>query len=311
MATGDENPLIKALPPATDYLTYLTIVEYNLTTEKLPVLHRILQDTTLTSNIGWDLVQILLPLLPESQECLIDVAKLGNPREVILKVTELLDSVGREAEEDDGEEEEEEDVEEERPENGQDSSMLASVLHFTTLLRMLSILHRRIKTKQPSRFLTTSIEAILPAYARLGHSHSATKAVLSLMDSLSRATRPPLPPRISEPSVPLSNTEVSAPDPEASRTISEDDEEFLQNSLLQSFLTHVTETYIDSLPPVAEISGMAWSSRVYETLHPEKIVPFRKSVVSQFKENPHLRECDETIETLLVSFFALSGRGES
>ncbi|MCJ1249013.1 hypothetical protein MMC30_006234 [Trapelia coarctata] len=298
MATSDENPLIKALPPATDYLTYLTIVEYNLTKERLPVLHGILQDTELTSNIGWDLVQILLPLLPESEECLHVVAKLGNPREVILKATELLESVGKEAE--DYDEEKEEGRGKDGQETGPTSYMLPSVLQFTTLLRVISILHPRIKTKQPSRFLATTIEAILPAYARLGHSPSATQAVLSLMDSLSRANRPQLPPRVSESTVPLASTGESAPDPEASSTlIVDEDESLLQSSLLQSFLTHVTEIYVDSLPPVADSSGMAWSARVYEILHPEKIVPFRISVVSQFKENADLRERDETVLQLL------------
>ena len=85
-----DNLLLKALPPETDYLTYLTLLEYNLTVEQLPTLHDILQDTTLTANIGWDLVHLLLPFLPASQQCLQDVARLGNPREVVLKVTELL-----------------------------------------------------------------------------------------------------------------------------------------------------------------------------------------------------------------------------
>ena len=35
MAEADKslNPLLAALPPATDYITYLTIIEYNLTKE--------------------------------------------------------------------------------------------------------------------------------------------------------------------------------------------------------------------------------------------------------------------------------------
>ena len=39
-----ENPLLAALPPATDYMTYLTLVEYNLTEDNLPTLHQVLQD---------------------------------------------------------------------------------------------------------------------------------------------------------------------------------------------------------------------------------------------------------------------------
>lgn len=309
MATQEENPLIKALPPATDCITYLTIIEYNLTKEQLPLLHEILQDTELTSNIGWDLVQILLPLLPESEECLQDVAKLGNPREVILKVTELLEAVGKEEAEEDEEFDEEQETNEHDLEAGEALSVLPSVLQFTILLRMISILHPRIKTKQPSRFLATSIEAILPAYARLGHSPPATEAVLSLMDSLSRASRPQLPPRSSEPSVPLSSTEESAPDPEASSSPTSPGDEALQSSMLRSFLTHVIEIYIDSLPPVAESSGLAWSWRLYETLHPERMVPFRKSMLSQFNENSGLRERDETVRQLLVSPSGVPGRG--
>lgn len=314
MANGEENPLIKALPPATDYITYLTIVDYNLTKEQLPLLHEILQDTALTSNIGWDLVQILLPLLPESEECLQDVAKLGNPREVILKVTELLESVGKEeaeeAEEDDESEEEKEvDPNDDGQGVPQAQSLLPSVPQFTTLLRMISVLHPRIKTKQPSRFLATSIEAILPAYARLGHSPMATEAVLSLMDSLSSASRPQLPPRSRGPSIPLSSTEESAPDPEATSSPTSPEDDALQSSLLRSFLTHVMEIYVNSLPPVAESSGLAWSWRLYETLRPEKIVPFRKSVVSQFREDSDLRERDRTIRQLLVSSPGLLGRG--
>jgi hypothetical protein len=53
MADEDKtlNPLLAALPPATDYITYLTLIEYNLNEENLPVLHEVLQDTELTANI--------------------------------------------------------------------------------------------------------------------------------------------------------------------------------------------------------------------------------------------------------------------
>ena len=82
----DDNPIVKALPPETDYITYLTIVEYNLTKERLPSLHRVLQDSDLTINIGWDLVHLLLPLLPASKECLEDVARLFIFIDLLIKV---------------------------------------------------------------------------------------------------------------------------------------------------------------------------------------------------------------------------------
>ena len=65
--------------------------------DSLPILHQVLQDEKLTTNIGWDLVHLLVPLLPQSSQCLQDIARLGNPREVILKVTESLRLIDYEA----------------------------------------------------------------------------------------------------------------------------------------------------------------------------------------------------------------------
>jgi len=48
-----KNPFFELLPPTTDYVTYLTFIEHNLTEEHLPVLHQVLQDSELTINIGW------------------------------------------------------------------------------------------------------------------------------------------------------------------------------------------------------------------------------------------------------------------
>src|SRR5437667_1515073 len=87
--------ITESLPPVTDYLTYLTILESHLSVsplhpDLLPTLNRLLQaDENLTINIGWDLVAILLPL-PSAESCLLTIARTGNPREVILKVVEAL-----------------------------------------------------------------------------------------------------------------------------------------------------------------------------------------------------------------------------
>ena len=58
--TEDESPLITALPPQTDYISYLTIIEHYLSEDTLPILHKVLQDEKLTTNIGWDLVHLLV-----------------------------------------------------------------------------------------------------------------------------------------------------------------------------------------------------------------------------------------------------------
>ena len=313
-----ENPLLKALPPETDYLSYLTILEYNLSLEQLPTLHQVLQDTTLTANIGWDLVHLLLPFLPDSRLCLQDVARLGNPREVVLKVTELLEQLGTPPEdpaENEGDDEAEGDdsglqvsqtlkeghATTERAEDGRSSRGLgdnepapnksqtysdspSKVLQFATLLSMLQTLHPRIKTKYPSRFLSTSLQAILPAYASVAYDPEATEAIVALIKALSGTSRPKLPPRINSTSVLTQehNEPESAPDPEGNDGSIGSEEAELQTRLLQSFLTHAIEAYVESLPITEDIPGMAWSSRLQEKLHPEKNIPGRRTYSEMF-----------------------------
>src|SRR4051812_44398684 len=176
----DEHPLVASRPPVTDAITYLTIVEYNLSEDNLPVLHKVLQDPELTATIGWDLIHLLLPLLPASEECLQDIATKGNPRECVLKVTEalrLLEFEERQETEDeeDGAEEGEKKLKIPEIEVGQSSTSPGlprtilpplPVLKFEILLDVLATLHRRVKTKYPSRFLSTSLQAALVAFNR-------------------------------------------------------------------------------------------------------------------------------------------------
>ena len=323
LAADNENPLLKALPPETDYLSYLTILEYSLTPQQLPTLHDVLQDTTLTANIGWDLVHLLLPLLPASQQCLQDVARLGNPREVVLKVTELLEGLGEEEESDD--QEETEDIEEadiKEPEakhdathglQAQDGKSAESTTpaepskppskdaKFTALLDMLSILHPRIKTKYPSRFLSTSLQAVLPVYAQVARTTEATDAVLGFLKALSGTKRPKLPPRKSSAMLPTQAVPLSAPDPEGQDEVLGVEEKALQSRLLQSFLTYVAEAYMNSTARDEDVPGLAWSSRYQEEVHPEKIIPGRQTYGSLFKEEEHLHERDAITGHILVN----------
>src|ERR1700761_937473 len=92
--TSLQDPLWELRPPKMDMMTYLTYVEENVSKERLPILHEVLQtDQELAEAISWDLVSTLLPLLPESNTCLLDVATLGTPKEVILRVSECLRSI--------------------------------------------------------------------------------------------------------------------------------------------------------------------------------------------------------------------------
>lgn len=315
---NDSNPLIRALPPETDYLSYLTILEYNLTAEQLPTLHAILQDTTLTANIGWDLVHLLLPLLPASQQCLQDVARLGNPREVVLKVTELLEEIGNDESGIDEDLDQEEAEHDEDVSSGKRSESQAGQkneessapqkppstgMKFVALLEMLAILHPRIKTKHPTRFLTTSLQALLLAYSQSGWRE--TEAVLSFMKSLSGTKRPNLPPRKSSSritSVQMAQSQTSAPDPEGQSGDVAPGEDALQKRLLQSFLTYVTEAYLASTSRNGDdVPGMAWSCRFHEKMYPKMVVPRRITYTHLFTEPEVFHERDSILGQILVS----------
>lgn len=293
---ADTSKAIEALkesrPPATDRFTYLTIIEQFLTPEILPTLNGILQDANLTSEIGWDLVEMLVPL-PGSETCLETVARLGNPRECIIKVLEVLESLhvpgggeGLEGLETDGGEEEG---------NQQSVSAEEANRRFITLLGMLAILHRRIKTKYPSRFLATTLLAVYKMYQP---NQEQTASVLNLVHSLSgQRARPPLPQRKS--SVNVANPDQdgdaskNAPDPEAEQGDNLSEEEEVERRLLLSFTSCVLESFVNK-------NDMAWSRRLLEFYNPEKIVPGRKTATQAFREDQELQNRDAMAGKLVV-----------
>lgn len=307
---AEKNPLLEALPPATDYLSYLTIIEYNLNPESLPTLHQVLQDTKLTTNIGWDLVHLLVPLLPNSDECLQDIARLGNPREVILKVTEslrLIDFQGLEPDTDDDEPIAGEETTpayhpaKTAPVGSSDGKTTQAVetpaplplpvLQFTSLLSMLSTLHTRIKTQYPSRFLSTSLQAILVSFNNaVNHKEELISAIVQFVKSVSGSKRPHLPPRKSSTQILTAKIQASAPDPESDTAAKAPsaNEADIQKRLLQSFITHVFEDYMLSLTSDQDAPGLAWCSRLQEKLHPERTVPGKPSMTDKFTSDEEL-----------------------
>ncbi|MCV5111541.1 hypothetical protein OFM52_30260, partial [Escherichia coli] len=90
----------------------------------------------------------------------------GSPREVILKLLETLHLLSA----DDGYPSDDESEAGET--NGEKSVPFKQ--KFITLVNMLSILHKRIKTKYPSRFLATSLQTIYNTYRP---NHEMTAAV--------------------------------------------------------------------------------------------------------------------------------------
>jgi hypothetical protein len=284
MASDSITAIKDSVPPASDYLTYLTILESHLSPEILPTLNDILQDAELTQNIGWDLIQLLLPL-PGSDNCLTTIARLGNPREVALKATEALQLLDLDEAEDDDDEGKVKAV----------TAELTSIDKFCTLIDLLSILHPRIKTKYPSRFLSSSLMAILSAFRP---SNQATLAVISFVHTISGKKRPPLPGRRSSLSIHKvtdGTSGESAPDPEAQ---DEDPHEAaIQAKLLQSFVTHILEEYINS-------NTLEWAARLQESFDPTKVVTHKESekisLGEAFREQPELQTRDTIVGQLVV-----------
>jgi len=273
--------LEESKPPVTDVFSYLVIVKENLSPETLPTLFKIIQDATLTRYLGWDLVEMLIPV-PGSEDCLETVARLGNPREVILKTLEVMNKLDAEAEDEDAEKEIEPDQD---------------VVHkFITLVGMLGILHKRLEVKTPSRWLHETLQTMYHAYQP---TPEATAAVIAFVRTVAGQARPPLPTRKSSTTLSnpfqLTDSTKNAPDPEADNTENLDPiETQLMNRLLQAFITCIIEAYVNS-------HEMEWVSRLLELYHPKRLVPNRKTMLDQFKEDKNLLARDALIGQLAVS----------
>ncbi|OAA53403.1 putative protein family, YAP/Alf4/glomulin [Cordyceps fumosorosea ARSEF 2679] len=297
-ATTDDavNRLRDSKPPATDAATYLTIIEMSLTPQLLPELRDILDDVELTSEIGWDLVEMLIAV-PGSEPCLERVAHLGNPREVILKVLEVMEKITVGSEED-----------EQGEFDGKDSQgnsrkdQVPPTQQFVTLCGMLAVLHDRLRVKAPSRFLHTTLDTVYRSYDAA--SPDATAAVIALVRSLSGQKRPPLPTRKS--STVISRTSSfqpgdasrSAPDPEGGQVAAgsggqDAGEPALVQRLLQVFVTCVLEAFVNA-------NALEWSTRLLEFTYPERIVLGRMTQMQAFKDVDELQARDSLIGQLVA-----------
>ncbi|KAK5664001.1 hypothetical protein OQA88_214 [Cercophora sp. LCS_1] len=275
-----------ARPPVTDPFAYLVILEANLSVGVLPTLKEILQDGDLTKQIGWDLVFALVNL-PGSQDCLETIARLGNPREVILKVLESLQLLWEASQPDDDETLNEE----------KSTSEVPWEQKFVTLLGMLQILHKRLRTKHPSRFIAQTLKTVLDTYSP---GPEQTAAIINLVHSLSGARRPALPSRKSSINVANPDQEgdasKNAPDPEADVNnggSSDPNELALQQRLLLSFATCVLETYTEN-------HTMAWATRLSEFYYPEKMVTRKVPITRRYKEEQALLEADAAVGQLVA-----------
>ncbi|KAG6041536.1 hypothetical protein E4U41_003696 [Claviceps citrina] len=254
--------LRESRPPATDKFTYLTIIDKSLSSDILPTLQEILQDVELTGDIGWDLVEMLISVRG-SEGCLESIARLGNPREVILKVLQVMETTAGEGE-------------------GEDGSV--GNRYFVTLCGMLGILHKRLRVKAPSRFLHSTLDTVYRSYDPT--SAESTAAIISLLQSLSAQKRPPLPTRpssiILETPMHAADGAESAPDPEADKSDEPDvGEPRIMNHLLRSFITCVFEAYVNS-------NSLEWASRLLEYTYPQRTIPGKRTMMQAFNEESDL-----------------------
>ena len=349
---SSSDPITAALPPNSDYITYLTILEYQLNAGNVSILtkHLVSDDGTLVREIGWDLVKLLLPLLgdapKDAAQCLEVVARRGNPREVVVRVAEALETLSLE---DDGEElalaageglssdplrtfsgeaerihlgpmklegmpsppqrsgKVDMALEEESQKKAHRDALERTGKQFSSLLSMLGLLHARIKTQHPSRFLATTLPAALTAYRQIPTTLETTQAMLNVLSKLSGVKeRPSLPPRSSTasvnrvPTLPLNGTEVYAPlpDPEGgsdenSRAPSETETSIVQR-LLQAVSLEVLEEYLLAFP-----GTMEWSTRLYEKQAPQKLLPNRLPRLTAWREESSLRVQENLLDQFI------------
>jgi hypothetical protein len=140
--------------------------------------------------------------------------------------------------------------------------------------------------------------AILSAFRP---SNQATLAVISFVHIISGKKRPPLPGRKSSLKIPVlqsgADSNPSTPDPEAQEE--DPHEAAIRTKLLQSFVTHILEEYVNANP-------LEWSARLLESFEPGKVVIGRTSLGEAFKQDPALQTRDTIVGQLVVSFFAMS-----
>ena len=323
-----DHPFIAAKPPITDQLTYLTLLEYNLNRENIGVLHNLLQeesrnDGTLVVDIGWDLVGLLLPFVDTlaARECLVDIARLGNPRECALKVEQGLRGIEWEVEEGgdgvsgDGREKQEESVHpafrkanselkheaEDAEANSKKPEEPLALAKFKILIGMLGTLHSRIETKKPSRFVASTLSAVLYSISSAPASYQelCMDAGLALIERLKHAHKPTLPPRVGSSATHEDKQSGSgkAPDPEADAQTTQPEpiDAQIQKRLLQSFVTNLAKLWFASLDSdvlegsAAGIPALGWSGRLQEQEQPRMIVPDRATKSKLFAETQTLK----------------------
>ncbi|CUS15505.1 unnamed protein product [Tuber aestivum] len=280
--------------PADDFISYSTILDVHLSYahdvfsqdeqhKLLEVLGEILEThEDLAREISWDLISVLLPFLESLSPATVQLAEShiafaaakGNPREVFIKILESLSAINwslpltededeygdGDGDDDDGDDDEE--VVEAKQRSRKETTGNA-LRKFYALLSALSIVHPRIFTKFPSRFLSTQLTTLLGVFTKAVQwldrqdVDGALRGLLEFAElvkptlvvpqkqSVVKGERPPLPPRTLTSSTSSSPALVPTDGNEPTKEPEGDSPETtLQARLLQSFLSHVLELYL-------------------------------------------------------------------
>ncbi|RAL59240.1 hypothetical protein DID88_006955 [Monilinia fructigena] len=288
--------IIRLAPPNGDYPLYLDFIHEvfideqptpKLRAELLAILDDLLQNKGLANLMGWDLMPTLLNV-PGSETCLITIARLANPREVIIGVVAELRKLDLYGIEDDWH------GEEAVAEKQNKSTGKNDLDRFCFVLSLLSIIHPRIKAKHPSRFLAATIFAIMQAFHP---SHRAVMAIGKFVHIVSGKKRPTLPGRKSSLSIAsvmrpeIEESLPPVPDPEAQEEDSYESD--IQKKLLQGLVTHMLESYINVYP-------LEWAGRLQESYDPKRVVAGRMNLAEIFQKTPEY-QTRETVTGQLVS----------
>jgi len=350
-----EDPLLAALPPATDYMTYLTLLEYQLNVQNLPTLTRLLaeDDGSLAREIGWDLLRLVLAMLEETpaeaSKCLEVIAQRGNPREVVVRVAEELEKLAQDTDSSDAAEEVSDQETDELPTFAGEATRIhlgrmtldgtpetaqrgrrgvddhtedeattetaetsGDASRLQALLMMLSIVHPRIRTQYPSRFLATSLPAALGAYRRIPCSPATTSAFLALLSKLAGTRPPSLPPRPSSLAGPaplasgpaggpaITKSTPPLPDPEAAAevetgvNIGSETEKKIILRLLQAVMLEILDEYTSSFQS-GDCPCLSWTARLREKFEPKRILPGRLTETERWETTPELKARDRVM----------------
>lgn len=234
------NQALVDLRETEDYLSYATLIDVHMSDESrftidekvqlISELNKILtENPDITYEIGWDLPELVLnyldagwdiealrksPIVVLSMNTFELLAKNGNPKENFIKVIELLSSFKYPSKDD---------------ENFSKKDRMVDVkIHI--LFELLSSSLKRINTIYPSKFLGMALGAILKFVSNYTNYATNIRILLRRTYTFIRDYIPPL--------KPINYIEENNLTKEEASKI-EEDENYLQSVLLQSFITHL------------------------------------------------------------------------